>query len=39
MVGFEQNERPRPQFEGVLMKSPVNGKPELYFPEEDRSTV
>ena len=37
MIGFEQNEVSRPQFEGEAILSPVNGKPTLYYPREKRA--
>lgn len=36
MVGFEEKEVERPQFVGVEMKSPVSGKPFLYFSSAER---
>ena len=37
MIGFEENEVTRPQFEGERILSPVNGKPVLYYPREKRA--
>mmetsp|Transcript_11500 Transcript_11500/g.34626 ORF Transcript_11500/g.34626 Transcript_11500/m.34626 type:complete len:837 (-) Transcript_11500:25-2535(-) len=36
MTGFAVSERPRPQFEGREIHSPVTGLPELYFPTAER---
>jgi len=33
MVGFEQRESLRPEFEGVIINSYIDGKPIKYFPE------
>lgn len=35
MVGFEEEEQARPEFEGVLSVSAVNGQPLLYFPRNE----
>jgi hypothetical protein len=35
MVGFEEEEQARPEFDGVLSVSAVNGKPLLYFPRNE----
>jgi anoctamin-10/anoctamin-7 len=37
MVGFEEEEQPRPQFTGEKMRSPVTGKWEVYYPRFRRS--
>jgi hypothetical protein len=34
--GFEEEELTRPQFEGIPMKSPVNGHEYLYFPAREK---
>ncbi len=36
LVGFEKFEQPRPQFNGVQSKSPIDGKPYLYFSRYER---
>lgn len=36
MIGFEEEEEDRPQFEGEKMRSPVTGRPVVYFPREER---
>ena len=36
MVGFEDEELERPQFHGREIRSPVTGKPVLFFPESER---
>jgi threonine/homoserine/homoserine lactone efflux protein len=33
MVGYEEDEQPRPQFKGEKTLSPVTGKPEVYYPQ------
>jgi len=35
-IGFESTEQVRPQFEGETIRSPVNGRPVLYYPDELR---
>lgn len=37
MVGFEEEEQPRPQFHGDKMRSPVTGKWEVHYPRFRRS--
>jgi len=37
MIGFEEEEEDRPQFEGTKMRSPVHGKPTTYFAKDERS--
>lgn len=37
MVGFEEDEMPRPQFHGTKMPSPVTGRIEVYYPRWSRS--
>lgn len=36
-IGFEQTEVERPQFVGETIRSPVDGKPMLYYPREKRA--
>jgi len=36
MIGFEEEEEDRPQFEGVTRRSPVTGRPYLYFSADER---
>ncbi|OQR99584.1 anoctamin-like protein [Achlya hypogyna] len=33
---FQEEERPRPQFEGTLVPSPITGKPILYFDRKEQ---
>lgn len=37
MVGFEEEEQPRPQFQGEKQRSPVTGKMEVFYPRFRRS--
>jgi len=37
MVGYEEEEQDRPQFEGEPIKSAVNGRPALYFSKIERT--
>jgi hypothetical protein len=34
-IGFEENERDRPQFHGLRIKSPVDDSDFVYFPEDE----
>ncbi|KAH8060229.1 intracellular chloride channel [Aureococcus anophagefferens] len=34
--GFEENEKPRPQYTGYMVASPITGKPEVFFPPHER---
>ena len=34
--GFEENEKPRPQYTGYMVASPITGKPEVFFPPRER---
>lgn len=36
-IGFETNEVERPQFIGETIRSPITGKPMLYYPRERRA--
>lgn len=36
MVGYEEEENPRPQFQGPLQPNPINNKEEPYFPPKTR---
>lgn len=36
MIGFEEEEEDRPQFEGTVRRSPVTGHPYLYFSADER---
>lgn len=36
MTNFETSEPPRPQYKGSIIKSPVDGKKEVYFPPTKR---
>lgn len=37
MTGYEDEEQTRPQFEGIPIKSPINGQEYLYFPAVEKS--
>jgi len=37
MVGYEYDEQTRPQFKGIQSKSPVDGRPYLYFSRLERT--
>lgn len=37
MVGYEEEEQPRPQFQGEKQRSPVTGKMEVFYPRFRRS--
>lgn len=36
MVGFEEEEQMRPQFKGLKIRSPVHGRPDVYYSLFDR---
>lgn len=39
MTGFEEEEPQRPDFEGEIILSPVNGEDETYFPDKERRSA
>ena len=37
MVGFEDTEEDRPEYEGLDIRSPINGGPDTYFPASEKN--
>ena len=37
MVGFEDTEEDRPEYEGLDIRSPINGGPDTYFPAAEKN--